>query len=70
MNAIKILTIIIGSILLIQSCILIEVFKRLSVLEDKVNDYNKIIRNEYEASKRMEQITKYYQIMIGQDDKK
>lgn len=54
MNAIKILTIIIGSILLIQSCILIEVFKRLSILEDKVNDYNKIIKNEYEASKRME----------------
>lgn len=70
MNAIKILTIIIGSILLIQSCVLIEVFKRLSILEDKVNDYNKIIKNEYEASKRMEQITKYYQIMIGQDDKK
>ena len=70
MNAIKILTIIIGSILLIQSCILIEVFKRLSILEDKVNDYNKIIKNEYEASKRMEQITKYYQMMIEQDDKK
>ncbi len=66
----KIILVIIIICLIAWSDMFIWVIKRFDVIEDKIEQCEKITQNEYEMYTKMKTITEYYQMMLQEDDLK